>query len=436
MRYFFILGNNPTLSLAEIAAVFGLAEKKSTGYQASDFFIMETHANINAAEIIKTLGGIIKIGIIEKEIKNPADLKKAILEIIGKIKPAGKLKFGLSYYGKTKLNQKALGMKIKKNLRERNLSCRWVVGKSKDGRASRALSSVIVEQNNLIKQGIEVVILVGQTGSKGRASYLQLGRTLAVQPFKELSSRDYGRPGRDDYSGMLPPKLAQIMINLSASPSFQEPVPSLSRKGAGGGSDPSSYKGGIKEDSILDPFCGSGTILTEALLLGYKNVIGADLSPKAIANTEKNIKWTLQKSQYPISNIQYKLHTLCATQLSKHIKPNSIAAIVTEPYLGPARGKINFQKIIPKLEKLYSDALAEFNKIIKPDGKIVMVWPVFNPESASRRLKPNLRGLKILNPIPKPWRNNPAIRLTDSHTIIYGRPGQKIWREIVVLAKP
>ena len=42
-----------------------------------------------------------------------------------------------------------------------------------------------------------------------------LGQTLVVQPFKVLSKRDFGRPARDDHSGMLPPKLAQIMINLA-----------------------------------------------------------------------------------------------------------------------------------------------------------------------------------------------------------------------------
>ena len=86
-----------------------------------------------------------------------------------------------------------------------------------------------------------------------------------MQPFKDLSRLDFGRPARDDFSGMLPPKLAQIMINLAQ---VQNP-----------------------EALIIDPFCGSGTILSEALLMGYKDLLGSDISPKAIADTYKNISW-------------------------------------------------------------------------------------------------------------------------------------------------
>ena len=121
---------------------------------------------------------------------------------------------------------------------------------------SPTLSSVVVEQNKLTTaQGAEIVIV--QFDKK-----LFLGKTIAVQPFKELSFRDYGRPARDDYSGMLPPKLAQIMLNLS---------------------------GAKPADTILDPFCGSGTILTEAMLMGYQDLVGSDVSSKAIEDTGKNI---------------------------------------------------------------------------------------------------------------------------------------------------
>jgi hypothetical protein len=38
---------------------------------------------------------------------------------------------------------------------------------------------------------------------------------MALQDFESYSKRDYGRPARDPRTGSLPPKLAQILINLA-----------------------------------------------------------------------------------------------------------------------------------------------------------------------------------------------------------------------------
>lgn len=461
MKYFFILGNNPTLSVAEISAVFGLretkfpvrlarlAELKRTeangearvgNLVSGNVFILETDQEIDAKVLIKRLGGTIKIGEIKNEV-DKKDQEKLKKEVIKLLKPGGgKFKFGFSYYGSGKLNLKPLAMETKKYLREKNISCRWVVSKEK------TLSSVVVEQNKLTGKGIEIVLIdlapslsflsaslkAGARG--GKEGGVLIGQTLAVQPFKELSFRDYGRPARDDRSGMLPPKLAQIMINLTPRPS---PLEGEGARRAG--------------EVLLDPFCGSGTILTEAMLMlnspspleepvpkllrekdgGEVTLIGSDISQKAITDTKKNIEWI--KKNYELGIRNYELHKKNVLELSKLIKINSIDAIVTEPYLGPPRGKLNLKKTISELEKLYSDSLLEFKKILKPSGIIVMIWPLFILHPTPCALNPNLNGFKIVNPIPERLRDNPNIKLTNRNTIVYGREGQKIWREIVVL---
>ena len=397
---FFILGNNPTLSAAEISAVFNLNKKEnySAGNLISkDVFILDKQ--IGASQIIKKIGGTIKIGIIELEAEQ--DNKEKIFSEIKKLfqEINGKLKFGISYYGNEKFDIKPLAMEIKKYLRGQNISSRWVSCK---GNSRQILSSVAVEQNKLIpsnskQNGIEIVLIENQ-------EELLIGRTLAVQPFKELSFRDYSRPARDDYSGMLPPKIAQAMINLSkAKP----------------------------DDIILDPFCGSGTILTEAMLMDFQNLIGSDVSKKAVSNTEKNIEWMEKNYQLKIKNC--KLFNKDATGLSKFIERNSVGAIITEPYLGPQRGRFNIRQTIQNLEKLYTESLTEFKKILKPGERVVMVWPAFNLGKNLQKLKINLRNFKIINPIPKQFQENEIIKLTDRNTIIYGRKNQKIWREIVVM---
>jgi len=409
MRYFFILGSNPTLSIAELSAVFNYREfsliQKNIAILKCDYEIK--------ADVIKKIGGTIKFGLICDELDS-YDIKNLLNSIAVFAKPEKdiktKFKFGISYYGSFKINIKVLGMEYKKSLKQLGLNSRWVISKEP------TLSSVVVEQNKLVsEQGVEIVII--QFNKK-----LFLGKTLAVQPFKELSFRDYNRPARDDRSGMLPPKLAQIMINLS---------------------------GANKEKTILDPFCGSGTIITEAMLMGYKKIIGADISKKAIEDTEKNIEWT--KKIFPRSCVQdkqfsifleaafrtsnFQLININSTQISVRLPLNSVDEIITEPYLGPQRGNIDINKIIAELEKLYSESLREFNKILKSTGRIVMIWPVFCEKQKNIFLNLDLIGFKIINPMPENLQKNIFVKLTNRNTIIYGREQQKIWREIVVLKK-
>jgi len=395
MKYFFQLGTNPTLSTAEIISVF--YDAKNFEIINKDILIMEIENEFNSQDAIKKLGGTIKIGKI-LESSNRNNLLENIKKILNP--KEGKFHFGISFFGKGQFNTKKLGMEIKKYLREKNISCRFVTSREK------TLSSVVVEQNKLLRNGIEIIIIESEI----RESRFLVGQTLSVQPFKELSKRDYGRPARDDQSGMLPPKLAQIMINLSLSPS--------------------PYQGGGGGEVILDPFCGSGTILTEAMLMGYKNLIGSDISEKATEDTKQNLEWI--KEKYESQNTSYKIYKESATELSKILKLNSIDAIVTEPYLGPQRGKVNIQKTIKELEKLYSDALFEFKKVLKLNGKVVMVLPLLR---TSYQMNPNLYGFKIVNPILENLRNNKNIKLTNRNTIIYGREGQRVWREILILQK-
>jgi len=122
--------------------------------------------------------------------------------------------------------------------------------------------------------------------------------------------------------------------------------------------------------------------------------------------------------------------------------------------LGPQRGKVKINEVVRELNNLYSQSLAEFAKILKPNKRVVMVWPVFRKLSLhqsafspgldpgnltntdlEKNINPNLDNFKIINPIPKNLQQDKRIKLTDRNTIIYGRNQQKVWREIVVLKK-
>ena len=388
VKYYFILGSNPAISLAELAAVF---DKTKLTLAYANVALLDQAEEIEAERLIKRLGGIIKIGRIFAETKIETTAMLSAIKPLAK--PAsGKFKFGFSFYGSGRLNLKPLGMELKKHLTAAGASCRWVVSRE------TTLSSVIVEQNGLLKNGAEFVLV--KAGNK-----ILLGQTLAVQPFKELEVRDYGRPARDDQSGMLPPKLAQIMINLARI---------------------------NKTASLLDPSCGSGTVLTEAALLGFKNIYGSDLSNKAVDDSQKNLAWMIKNYNLSITN--YWLKNIDAAKISRSLKPNSIDAIVTEPYLGPQRGKIETRQVVKELEKLYASCLLEFSAILKPGGRIVMVWPVFNTSAGRIMLSQKIIGrLKIVSPLPHTFQSLPGT--TNRQTLLYGREGQKVWREIIILEK-
>lgn len=397
MKYFFVLGNNTALSVAELAAVLDL---RGADLLSADFLVWKTANDINPDALIRGLGGTVKIGVVRQEIKktdegmNKEKLSEAIWNLAAGKKASsreGKFNFGFSDYGSKPFDKRDLGSKLKKRFNDQKISSRFVTSQEKN------LSSVVVAQNKLLTRGIEIVLAESPDS-------IMIGETLAVQPFKDLSRRDYGRPARDDLSGMLPPKLAQIMINLAGVEDYRAP--------------------------IVDPFCGSGTILSEALLKGYQNIFGSDISPKAIEDTRQNVDWT--KETYRIENARVKLAVKNVANLSKFIKSGSAAAIITEPYLGPQRGLIDFKTVIKNLEELYALALEEFHKVLSVSGRVVMIWPLFY---GHKPISPALGGFQLVDMIPEHLRQSKFIKKNSRPTIIYGRPGQKVYREIVVLEK-
>ena len=378
-----MLGREQLLSAAELRAVLNLSDFNI------DNGIMKAETNINANNLIKKLGGTIKIG---QEIANGISAEKLMGVISAELKKVeGKINFGISIYGDTdkflrlKL-AKEIGIKTKKLLKQENYSIRYVENKD------AILSSVTVEKNGLIRRGREFMLEIN--GGKFSAAI-----TLAVQPFEEFGARDFGRPGRDDVSGMLPPKLAMMMINLSQC--------SIKKK-------------------LLDPFCGSGTIISEAVLMGYKNLIGSDLSDKAIADTKLNTEWVAKNFGVDLSDFNINIFQSGIDKINSKIKPQSIDAIVTEPYLGkPLRGgesKDELRKQGEELKSLYTEAFKNFYKIIKPQGKIIFIIPRFRFQNDWIIISVRKEIIKI--------GFTPENVFEDKEFLLYSRPEQRVGREV------
>lgn len=392
MDYTFILGTHPAWSVAEIAAVLG----ESGLFWESERILVKKEAQIVADSLIKKLGGTLKIGQIEAMLPVstpfPQIAKQCASLLINKgVRGEGKLVFGLSDHGVGgRFEAEKLGLNIKKELKAAGVSARLVTSKEKE------LSSVVVGQNKLLSKGAELIFFRHNQD-------LFIVRTLAIQPYKDLSRRDFGRPARDDHSGMLPPKLAQILINCSGQKSYQ--------------------------DLLLDPFCGSGTIITEAMLMGYQNLLGTDLSERAVKDSRTNAEWI--RELYGLE-VRPKFHIKNAINLDKFLKPKSVDVIVAEPYLGPQRGLDNIEEVKKELQLLYEKSLASFYQILKPGGRVVMVWPVF---FGKEFVKPALDKWKPIPAMPVKFQHLPWVKLSYRDTLLYHRDGQRVWRELIILEK-
>lgn len=393
MQYYFILGKNPILSRAEVQAVLASKGIRIENSELMDkIYFVETSVDLDIDWLNSRLGGTVKIG---KILASMADLAE-FEELFFKLVKFGESKFfyGFSLYPLTpktnipaiqkKLN--IIAMEIKSKLRDQfGLSSRYVVSKEPE------LSSVIVQKNKLLKNGAEICFFIKQ-------GQVLMGQTLAVQEFEEFGARDFDRPGRDQVSGMLPPKLARMMINLAQ----------------------------VNSDAIiLDPFCGSGTIIQEAIVLGYKNITGTDNSTKAVEDTKQNLAWLEKQLSYKVEG--YKVESMDVRELDNNFKTKSFDAIVTEPYLGPGlKGNerpAEIEATAQQLEFLYLSAFEQFSKVLKPEGKVVIIFPIF-------KIKNFQRKIDILSQIAKL-----GFKKMNKEDLLYYRENQFVWREIEIFQK-
>ncbi len=386
MNCFAILGSHPDLSLAELEAVIKIRVDKSSNQSAIFQY------NKDLLHLQNKLGGTQKLGEVLGSVKDHQEIEGHLLAMLLDESHDKKLQFGISVYDlgsvkRTKEIQKYMakvGISIKKSLKQSGTSARLVISKEP------TLSTVVVQKNKLVNDGVEFVLLVGE-------SKIMIGKTRSIQDFEDWSHRDYNRPGRDAKSGMLPPKLARMMVNLA------------------GVDAQSSY--------LLDPFCGSGTILMEASLLGFDNLIGSDISKKAIDNTRANLKWLVDQN-YPVAD-----HTLICSSadfMSDKLENNLIDVIVTEPFLGNPRSgqeqEIEITRGIKSLSELYESSFAELDKLLRTGGKMVMASPVhfLNDNEFPVPTKEIMKrlGYKLI-----------------SGPFLYKREGQFVGREVLVFQK-
>jgi len=378
-----ILGSNQELSLSELMSLAGSQAVRRHN---------QAVAVLDAAPTpLGQLGGTIKQAKLLQELPTtkPKAIEEQMLASIDRLLPPqqSKLNFGVSIYGKAVSGGQArrLGLTLKQALRQRAHPVRLIPSRA------AALSSAQVLHNKLSNKGVELIVSVGQTTTL-------VGQTYAVQDIEAYAKRDYGRPARDAKVGMLPPKLAQIMLNL-ANP----------QAGAG----------------VLDPFCGTGVLLQEAILRGHK-ALGSDISKRMIDYSQRNLQWLQQ--EYPDLAVRFELTEADATTATF---PNGVAAIVSETYLGPPLtrepARPELQKIVAECNDLVAKFLSNLHHQITKQVTICLAVPCWQT-SHSLVLLPLIDQIGQIGYIKKTfWPNQPDL--------VYRRPSSTTGRQILVLKR-
>jgi tRNA G10 N-methylase Trm11 len=428
MQYAFILGRVYTLSLAELFMVLPkLHPHEIKILDASlEVLVIDTPVAMDAEKVQQHLGGTVKIlkviDILKKREQDsvnftlqnyfkPSTMKKDFLANY-----SGKVQFGVSVYLLDMDVQafgepKRIGMFIKRAMQDGGASIRLVLPEFN----ALALASVVVTKNLLLEKGAEIDILAGK-------DRVYTAKTLRVQDFEDYGRRDYQRPVRDEKQGMIPPKVAQIMLNLA------------------------NVKTG---ETVLDPFVGIGTLVQEGALMGYR-VLGSDINPAAISGSEKNLEWF--RNRYKIAKGKYHIEQSDARTVHKLVETLAkigaypkISAIVTEGYLGPMYTQFprrnEIEANFKELETLYTESFQEFLKFLAPQSRVVICLPAYKKSNGEYERFPSLDFITSLgyNAVdlvaPEIAKKFKFLKLTDRGTAIYDRKDQIVAREITIFEK-
>lgn len=364
MKYLAVLGRQPSISLAELESLFTKVEIKSTNLAS-----FESDETIS----IDRLGGCLKIA---------RPLEATPLDFLNNL-PIGKITLGVSDYSRNANARKtgAEALKLKKILTRHERSVRVIPNKD------AVLSTATAFHNSLgLKQNhIELIKF-------GKEWFVSCG----VQNINAYARRDQARPARDAKVGMLPPKLAQILINLC---------------------------GDLAQGArVLDPFCGTGVVLQEAYLMGYKPY-GTDLSERMVDYSNKNLAWLSKKTD-----------KLCqAGDATSYEWTPPIDAVACETYLGqpmsqpPAEVKLREEKQYCK--SIILGFLKNLSHQITSNTPVVVAVPAWLRDNGS------YSRLNLLDEIEKLGYNLVRFKTASQRDLLYYREGQVVAREIIVLRK-
>jgi len=411
MLYWFAIWREFKLSIAEIISVF---PGVSVLYSAKNIMIIDWISETEILSKAPSLWWTIKIF----ELKVLVD-KESILNSISNIWSSFNSKFNywLNIYWEEKIRLAQFLMDVKRHLKSNNIWSRFV------NKNDVNLSSAQILWNSLLKRWADINIV-----DLGWIFYFW--KTIWVQDIDAYSARDYWK-SRDMDIWMLPPKLSQMMINLSRCESNEI-------------------------NSLYDPFIWLWTILIEWAYMWINNLFWSDFNPDMVQASKSNlwnIKWKINNPLVSKSEIKNPLAPLSGgilefsisiieadardSEENKILLNNKIDSIVTEWFLWEVmtQKNINLDRIWVQrknLSKLYEKFFSwltsiwfKWNIVISfpfwdLKGKYVFFEEIYDIINSH---------CEILPLFPSEF----DFKETKSWSLLYRRQKQLVWREVFKL---
>jgi len=403
-QYAAILGHQSHLSLAELAATIPGFVLESIEQKVVVLF---SSSHPLSQDTIDLLGGTILLAerVTTADV-SMADIPKIMANEVEGVKK--KVTFGLRCYGIPRPQVKTAYIKGKQIMKDQKRPCRYV-GNEKKAAATALLHSAQILNG---KKGVEIFII--QVKDK-----LWVGKTIAAQDIDAYTWRDMEKPVRDTTVGLLPPKLAQIMLNLGASMVRTPP-------------DPKRKKLKKEVYTVLDPFCGTGVIPIECLLRGW-NVLASDIAAKAVSGTQTNLDWIRKEKKILKKDVTESVSKHDAEKPFTHKTLPDI--VVTETSLGPNLERSANSRDATKMrndnEKLQAAFLKNAAETL-PGVPLVCTWPFWKIKGEAIHLE---KIWKVLDDIGYEAILPDGIEADNPErpSLLYQRTGQFVGREVVML---
>lgn len=411
MRSLMVLGRQPALGLAELESLYGGTKVRPAGDKCA---VVDVDPCLLAFD---RLGGALKFCKVLTVLDTTDwdEIEKFLLGVApghSERMPEGKMRLGLSNIGLrvTSARLGATGLSLKKVIRKTGRNVRVVPNKSAELNAAQVLHNQLTGPT-----GWELVFV--RDGAK-----TIVAQTVKAQDIEAYTKRDRGRPKRDAKVGMLPPKLAQIIINLAAGALSEETLTDICEI-------PADQEIPLPrlDKTLLDPFCGSGVILQEAALMGY-DVYGGDLEPRMVEYARENLEWLAENFRLPpISN---RLQVADATD-QEYEPPLDLVASETylgRPFTSPPAPEILAQTAAD-CNLIIKKFLKNLHGQIKPDTRLCLAVPAW--QTAPGKFK----KLPLIDQISDLGYNRVTFEHARDEELIYHRPDQVVARQLLVITR-
>ena len=380
-----ILGRQPALGMAELEQLYGSTATR---------WFSDISALVDSSSFdFEHLGGTQKAGRVVSELRG--DWRQVSMKLVSAYTQAwadheGKITLGISAYGfnANPRDIQKTGIILKSKLKERGVSLRLIPN------TDAALSSATSHHNKLglSNNHVELLVVRGLNGA------VVIAESVGAQNITALAARDQGRPKRDAFVGMLPPKLARMMVNLAP----------------------------IDAGRVLDPFCGTGVLLQEAALLGY-DVYGTDLVPKMVNFSQANMDWLVDTHRITPSI------TLDTGDAMSYQWQQPIDAVSCEAYLGqpfsapPSPGKL--VEVRGNCNHIISEFLRNIAPQLAPGTPLCVAVPAWRDNTG------HFTHLPLIDSVGALGYNRTSLRHVHNDQLLYYREDQVVARELLLLTK-